>query len=107
VLDLLEAHAVVARILVPVHEADGGVVDALLQQLDDVELAVVLGRLADVVDRAADHVFRRVEHGDDPTGDVANVDVRPPELLAEDDEVPAGEDVARELVDRQVEAHPR
>ena len=43
---------------------------------------------------------------DRPRG-VADVDVGPPELLAEDLEVAIGPEFAGELVDREVEAHPR
>src|SRR5439155_22094626 len=82
--DLLEADLVVARVLVAVHEADLAAVGQLLaDRLDEVELAVVLGRASGVEDLAGDAVGGRVEHGAYGAGGVADVDVGAPELLAE------------------------
>ena len=81
--------------------------DPLAQEIDEVELAVVLRRPADVEDLAVDDFERRLERRDDRSRSVANVNVRAPELLAEDDEVTGQTDISRELIDCEVEAHPR
>ena len=56
--DLVEAHLVVARVLVAVHIGDLAAVDLLADLLHEVELAVVLARAAGVEDFARDLLGR-------------------------------------------------
>src|SRR4051794_9603414 len=105
VVDLAERDLVVARVLLAAHEAHAAGGHALLDELHEVELAVVLARVAHVEDLARDLVLRRLQDERDAAGRVAHVHVGPPELLPEDLEVAVGPQVAGELVDREVEAH--
>src|SRR6476620_8743577 len=105
--ELLEADAIVARILVFVHELDLPVREPRIEELDDVELSIVLICIADVVDLAGDGLSRPLEHLHDRAGGVADVDIRSPELLAEYDQLSLHGEIARELVHRQIKAHPR
>src|SRR5881394_37146 len=105
--DLLEGDLVVARILVAVDEADFAAGDDARDDLDQVELAVVLVAVADVEDVAPDLVWPRLEHSRNRPRCIAHVHVRPPELLAEDFELTVVPEFAGELIDGQVEAHPR
>src|SRR5581483_2356723 len=105
-LDLVEADLVVARVLVLLDVADLALVGLLADLFDDVELAVVLARAARVEDVAGDLLDRRFEHGAHGAPGVTDVDVRAPELLAEDFQLLVRPQFAGELVDGQVEAHP-
>src|SRR3954451_13785815 len=106
--NLVERDLVVARVLVAADVADLAAARQLgLDLLDEVELAVVLARAAGVEDLAGDGVAGRVEHRAHGAAGVGDVDVRAPELLAEDLELAAGPQPQRELVDREVEAHAR
>src|SRR6266516_7825312 len=106
-LDLLEADAIVPRVLIFVDEVDSCRWDTLLEKLDDFALAVVLSRIADVEHVAGDCLDRTLDGEYDSLRGVAYVRVRPPELLPENDQISAEADVPRELVDRQVEPHAR
>ena len=106
-VDLVEADLVVAGILVATHVGHLAARDLLADLLDEIELAVVLARVADVEDGALGDLVGRVQDGADGAGRVADVHVGPPELLAEDLELAIRPEVARELVHRQVEAHAR
>src|SRR5690606_28967928 len=103
--DLLEAHAVVAWVLVLVDVADVGTGDLLGDELHDGGLLVVLGGVADVEDLEGDALGRGLQHLHHAAREVADVAVRSPEALAEDNQLAATGEVAGELVDRQVEAH--
>src|SRR4051812_35855830 len=107
VADLVEGDLVVARVLVALDEADLPAAHLPLDLLDQHLLRVVLIRAAGVEDLALRLVARCVEHGADRSRRVVDVDIGPPELLAEDVELPVAPEVARELVDREVEAHAR
>src|SRR3954470_5773495 len=62
VANLLERHLVVARVLLAGDELHLAAVGALADHLDEVELAVVLARVADVEHLAGHDVLRRLEH---------------------------------------------
>src|SRR2546423_10600934 len=106
--DLVEGHLVVARVLAAAHEDDlAAAGQSLADQLDEVELAVVLAGAPGVEHLAVDAVARRVEDRAHGAARIADMDVRAPELLAEDLELVPGPQLERELVDGQVEAHAR
>ena len=107
VADLVERDLVVARILVALDVRDLAALHLALDLLDQHLLRVVLARAAGVEHLARGLLARRLEHGPHRAAGVGDVDVGPPELLAEHLEVAIGPQVARELVDGQVEAHPR
>src|SRR5271166_2730858 len=103
--DPVEAHLVVARVLVAVHVGDAAAIGLLAELLDQVELAVVLARAPGIEDAPGDLLLRRLEHLTHRAAGVAHVDVGAPELLAEDLELAVGPEFAAELVDSQIEAH--
>lgn len=104
---LFEADTIIAWIFVPVHELDLPSREALAKEFDEVKLPVVLAGVTDVEDFAVYDSVRGLEHAYDRVGSVSDVNVRPPELLAEDGELVFDSEIARELVHREVEAHPR
>src|SRR5262249_39678717 len=105
--DLVEAHLVVAGILVPAHVLDFPSIRELANFLDDVELPIILSRPADVEYLAGDVLAGSVEHGLDSPSRVDDVDVGAPELFPEYLELVIGPQLARELIDREIEPHSR
>src|SRR6185437_2524670 len=106
VADLVEAHLVVAGVLVALDVGDLALVGELADLLDEVKFAVVLAAAANVEHVAGDDIARRVKNGGDPAAGVANVHVWSPELLTEYLELAVRPQVACEFVDSEVEAHP-
>src|SRR4051794_15667685 len=105
--DLVERDLVVTRVLVSAHVRDlTATRKLLLDLLHEIELAVVLARAARVEDLAGDALALRVEDRAHGAPCVADVDVRAPELLAEDLELTARPQPQRELVDGEIETHP-
>src|SRR5262245_5300403 len=106
-LDLLETDPVVTRVLVLVDEVDTRGRDAFPEKVHDVALPIVLLRIADVEHLAGDGLDRTLEDEQHGSGGVAYVGVRTPKLFPVYDQIITEADVPRELVDRQVEPHPR
>ena len=104
-LDLVEAHLIVARILVAADVRHATAIGLAVDLLDEIELAVVLARAPGVENLAADGILGRVEHRSHGARRITHVDVGAPELLSEHLEVAVGPEVAGELVDCEVESH--
>ena len=75
--------------------------------VDDHFLRVVLARVADIENILSDFLGRAFEDENNGTGQVFDVAVGPPKLLAENTQRPSQGQIADELVDRQIESHPR
>src|SRR5436309_102162 len=82
--DLVERHLVVARILRALHERHRAAVGLRANELHEVSLAIVLSGPAHVEHLACDVLTRCLEHQPQRTCRIADVDIRSPELLAED-----------------------
>src|SRR4051794_30087575 len=105
-VDLVERHLVVARILTTLDVRDRPTVHLLADRLDEHLLRVVLLGAPRVEDLSLRLLPRRLEDRADGPRGVVYMDVRAPELLTEDLELVVMPQIARELVDRQVESHP-
>src|SRR6266511_3949537 len=77
--DLLERHLVVAGVLVAMDEMHVAVAETLLDEPDEIELAVVLVRVPGVEDLTGHPLRRRLEHRPHRARGIPNVHVRPPE----------------------------
>jgi hypothetical protein len=98
---LAERDLVVAPVLVALNTGDPAGVELTHDDLDEIELVLVLVRVAHVEDLAGGALRAGVEHHADRPRDVPHGYVRSPELLAEDLRVAIGPEVAGELVDGQ------
>ena len=79
-----EGHPIVARVLCDRNDADRRFgPELLLNHFDDVELAIILIRAADIEDLSPDGCGGRLQAEEDRLRGIAHMDIWPPELLAE------------------------
>ena len=102
----LERNFVVTRVVGHRHILDLRVRYSAADDLDQIHLAVVLGRAPDVEYLVAHSLEGSAKHRHNRARRISHMDIRTPESFAEDHDTLVYQHLHHELVDRQVEPHP-